>query len=378
MTFGRRTLALTALAVTWLTAAAAAQITQPFSGNNQKASVSQWIGPVEVTVDYSGPRVHSPTGEDRKGKIWGGLVPYGLYDLGFNDCTHCPWRAGSNENTVVTVSHDVLVQGKKLPAGRYGLFIIADPKEWTVIFSRNSTSWGAFTYDPAEDVLRVPATPAADEYHEWLTYDFTERLPDRATLELRWENLRLPIHIEVEHIEDLYVAQMRRELRNREGYSTSNWITASQYCLTHKTHLEDGLWFAKQAAFWPGVGIANFETLSNLAQLQIAVGQRDSASRTLARAMAGDPDPLLVHQLGRGLQAQGENALAMEVFQANAKHHPNQWPVNVGLARGYAGLKDFPRAAQYAQKALAQAPDSLNKANLRTLIQQWKSPPTGK
>lgn len=66
-----------------------------------------------------------------------------------------PWRAGSNENTVFDVSHPVLVQGKPLPAGRYGLHMLAGPTEWTLIFSKNSTSWGSFSYDEKEDQLRV-------------------------------------------------------------------------------------------------------------------------------------------------------------------------------------------------------------------------------
>ncbi len=375
----RRTATVLALALALTARAGAQTITQPYSGNNQKATVTQWIGPVKVSVDYSSPRVHSPAGEDRKGKIWGTLVPYGLHDLGFNNCTQCPWRGGANENTVVSFSHDVLVQGQKLAAGDYGLFFIADPAEWTVIFSRNSTSWGAFTYDPAEDVLRVKAKPAADEYREWLTYDFTERLPDKATLEMRWENLRVPIAIQVEHIEDLYVEQMKRELRNRDGYSWNNWVAAAEYCADHKTHLADGLWFAKQAVGWEGVGVANFQTLTTLARLQIANGQRDSAAATIARAMAPTGASVLqVHQFGRGLQAQGENAMALDVFLGNAKRHPNEWPVNLGLARGYAGTKDFAKAVQFAQKALPQAPDEANRKNIQTLIGQWKAAAAGK
>ena len=96
--------------------ASAQTITQPFSGDNQKASVTQWIGPVKVTIDYSSPDVHGPGGEDRAGKIYGegAVVPYGLHDLGFNNCKQCPWRAGANQNTVFEVSHDVLIEGQKL------------------------------------------------------------------------------------------------------------------------------------------------------------------------------------------------------------------------------------------------------------------------
>ncbi len=353
--------------------APAQTITQPFSGDNQKASVSQWIGPVKVTVDYSSPDVHAPDGSDRRGKIWGGLVGYGLYDLGFNNCTKCPWRAGANENTVFTVSHDVLIEGQPLKAGAYGLHMIAGQDEWIIIFSNNSTSWGSFSYDPAEDALRVKVKPAKNEYHEWLTYEFTDREPDHATVALEWEDLAVPVKISVEHMDDLYVAQMRRELRDRHGFSWINWIAASQYCLAHKTHLADGLWFAQQAVSWEGIGVANFQTLSNLAQLQIANGKSADAGKTIEQAMAPmDAGVLQLHQFARQLQGQGENQLAMSVFETNAKRHPNTWPVNLGLARGYAALGDKRKAASFARKALPQAPDDLNRKNIEGLIQQWE------
>src|SRR5687767_7655656 len=134
----RRPFASLAIVLLLCAPAAIAQITTPPSGDNQKASVTQYIGLVAVTIDYNSPDVHAPNGEDRAGKIWGTLVPYGVIDDPFGTCTECPWRAGANENTVFTVSHDVKIEGQPLPAGRYGLHMIAGPEEWTVIFSKNA------------------------------------------------------------------------------------------------------------------------------------------------------------------------------------------------------------------------------------------------
>ena len=99
-------------------------------------------------------------GTDRRGKIWGGLVPYGWHEDNFGACgKQCSWRGGANENTVFTTSHDLQVEGQPLPAGRYGLFFVPGESEWTVIFSKNSTSWGHYFYDAAEDALRVTVKP---------------------------------------------------------------------------------------------------------------------------------------------------------------------------------------------------------------------------
>src|SRR5450432_2223376 len=100
-------------------------LSTPPSGNNQKASVTQYIGPVRIGIDYSSPAVHGPDGKDRRGQIWGKLVPYGLTDLGYGLGKPAPWRAGANENTVFAISDNVTIDGKPLAAGRYGLHMIA-------------------------------------------------------------------------------------------------------------------------------------------------------------------------------------------------------------------------------------------------------------
>src|SRR5688572_5521639 len=128
-----------------------------------------------------------------------------MKDEDFGTCSQCPWRAGANENTVFTVSHDVMVEGKPLPAGKYGLHMIADPNEWTVIFSNNSTSWGSYYYDEKEDALRVKVKPAKNEYHEWLTYEFTDRGKEKTTVALMWEDLKVPFTISVPNMTDLYL-----------------------------------------------------------------------------------------------------------------------------------------------------------------------------
>ena len=130
-----------------------AELTLPPSGDNQRATVTQQIGPVVVSVEYSSPRV-TLKGDNRRGKIWGQLVPYGLTKLA-PDCPQCPWRAGANENTIFTASRDVKVQGQTLPAGKYGLHMMPGKEQFTVIFSKNSTAWGSYSYDAKEDALRV-------------------------------------------------------------------------------------------------------------------------------------------------------------------------------------------------------------------------------
>ena len=346
-------------------------LTLPPDGNNQKASVTQFIGPVKVTIDYSSPAVHGPGGaNDRRGQIWGKLVPYGMSDLGFRGGKLSPWRGGANENTVLTVSDPVEVEGQTLPAGRYGLHLIPGQDEWTVILSKNSSSWGSFFYDETQDALRVKVKPAKLEYREWLTYEYTTRRPAEATAELQWEELAVPFNIKVDNVNEIYVAKLRQELTGAAGFNPEAYDAAAQFCVQAGIHLEDALSWAELAVNSPVLGQINFDTLSTKA-LVLSKMSRDAEAQTIMQTAVHLPTAtsLQIHLYGRQLLAAKKNREALEIFKLNAERNGDAWPVNVGLARGYMAVGDYKKAAEYAQKAVAQAPDAVNKKNLEAMAQ---------
>jgi hypothetical protein len=370
----RRALIASAIALL-VTSAAFAGLTLPPDGDNQHSTVTQHIGLVTVTIDYHSPDVHAPDGKDRRGNIWGKLVPYGYTDDAFGTCSQCPWRAGANENTTFTVSHDVKIEGQPLPAGSYGLHILtaAPPEDWTLIFSKNSKSWGAFFYDPAEDQLRVKVKPGKSEYHEWLTYEFTDRDPDHATAALKWEDVEVPWNITVDNMTDLYIAAIRNDLRNETGFQWQNWVNAAEYALQEKRP-NDALEFADGAINRQFVGQENFRTLSVLARAQEAAGKTAEATATRDKALNHPTATAIdLHQYARQLLNSGKKDDALKVFELNAKRHPNAWPVNVGLARGYSAVGRYKDALKYAKLALAQAPDAQNKRVLEEGIKKLEA-----
>ena len=343
-------------------------LTLPPSGNNQKASVTQFIGPVKITIDYSSPAVRGPDGKDRRGQIWGKLVPYGMTDLGFQGGKPSPWRGGANENTVFAVSDPVSIEGQPLAAGQYGLHLIAGQDEWTVIFSKNSSAWGSFFYDESQDALRVKVKPAKHEYREWLTYEFTARRPAEATAELQWEELAVPFNIKVDDINDVYVTKLRQELTGGNGFNAEAYDAAAQFCAQAGTHLEDALKWADLAINMPFAGVTNYATLSTKAQV-LSKMRRDAESQTTMQTAVHHPSAttMEIHLYGRQLLAEKKNQEALEIFKLNAERNGDAWPVNVGLARGYMAVGDYKKAAEYAQKAAAQAPDAINKKNLEAM-----------
>jgi hypothetical protein len=345
-------------------------ITVPPNGDNQHSITMQYIGPVAITIDYNSPNVHAPDGTDRRGKIWGTLVPYGMGKEAFGTCgDQCPWRGGANENTVFKTSHDIKIQGEKLPAGSYGLHFLPGEQEWTIIFSKNYTSWGSFSYDPKEDALRVKAKPEKSDYHEWLTYDFIDRETDHATVALKWEDLQVPFKINVENIEDQYIARIEEELRNSAGFTGQNFDSAAQYTLQTKKHMDKGLQWAEKAVNFAFVGQENFTTLMTLGHLQEANGQTAQAQKSFDKALNHrSAGPIDIHQYGRNLQAAKKTQEAIKIFELNARKYPNQWPTEVGLMRALSAKGNYKEALKHAKLALAQAPNDQNRTNLENMI----------
>jgi hypothetical protein len=183
------------------------------NGGNKKASVSEWIGITDVTIHYDRPGV-----KGREGQIWGKLVAYGFTDLGFGTSKAAPWRAGANENTTISFSTDVQVEGKPLAAGTYALFMAMEENEATIIFSKNATSWGSFFYDPKEDALRVTVkTVHTTDKTERLKFEFSDQKENSAVISLLWENLKIPFTVSVDYIKT-QLESFRRELRSNKGF----------------------------------------------------------------------------------------------------------------------------------------------------------------
>ncbi len=157
-----------------------------------KASVMQTLGvDTDITIEYSRPGVKGR-------KIWGELVPHGLAPGNkYSNDKPFPWRAGANENTTIEFSKDVLIEGDKLPAGKYGIHMIPSEKDCIIIFSKNNSAWGSFSYNQEEDALRVTVTPVEALHQEWMMFGFDNLAGTSATAFLRWEKLMVPFKIEL-------------------------------------------------------------------------------------------------------------------------------------------------------------------------------------
>jgi hypothetical protein len=337
-------------------------------GGNKKAFVGEQIGITDVVIHYSRPGV-----KKREGHIWGELIPVGFTELGYGFKKPAPWRAGANENTTIEFSTDVKIDAMDLPAGRYGFFVAYGPDESTLIFSKNSTSWGNFFYDPAEDALRIKVKPVKTAQNtEWLKYEFTDQTASSAVVQLQWEKLMLAFRIDVDVIKT-QIASYRRELRGAYALpgNWQTWNEAAAYCAANNTNLEEGLAWADSSTSYIFGGTESFTAWQTKAAILDSMGRKQEAAAIMKKALPFG-NQLEVYIYGISLISAKEPKEAFEIFKMNYNKTPNTLFTNIGMASGYSALGDYKNALVFAQKALVFAKGG-NKLIIETNIKDLQN-----
>lgn len=151
-----------------------------------RQTISQQLSISKIDIDYGRPAV--------KGReIFGKLVPFGEV-----------WRAGANGSSKITFGQDFMFGGKMVKAGSYGLFIIPQANEWTVILNKDSAGWGAYAYDAKMNVVetKVPVTKSATK-QEWLKMELDDLSETSVNLTIMWDMAKVSVPIMVAHPQEV-------------------------------------------------------------------------------------------------------------------------------------------------------------------------------
>jgi hypothetical protein len=315
--------------------------------DSQRASVTQRIGITDITVNYHRPLVKGRT-------IWGKVVPYGQV-----------WRAGANENTTITFTDPVSVEGQTLDKGTYGLHMLPNQDQWTVIFSKVNTAWGSFTYKESEDALRINVKPEATEFREALAYDIDRPTENSAVVTLRWEKVAVPFKVSVD-VNNIVQDSLRKQLRGLSQYTWDGWDDAGSYLLAHKD-LDEALAYENRS-----IGTEErFENYYTKSQILDAMGKKDEAKAAHDKALA-IATPGQLHQYAFQLKGEKKDDEAYAVWRKNAKDHPDLWFTHSGMARVYSAQGDFSNALKEMKIAEAGAPDQ-NKVFIEAAIKRLEA-----
>ena len=329
---------------------------------SQKAKVSQRVGITDISINYSRPGVK---GRD----IWGKLVPYGYNNLGFGTANEAPWRAGADENTTISFSHDVKVEGQTVKAGTYGLFVavFADGKA-TIILSHDSNAWGSFFYDKEHDVMRADVPTNSVSHHELLTYEFNTVTPNSTTVSLIWEKKEIPFTIEVP-VSTIVLDEFRSTNSGQLGFNRQNWENMAAYALNNGGDLKEALGWIDGAISGNFYSQKTFNNLAIKAQILNKMGKTGEYA-TLMDEAADLANMNQLNALGYQMLNAKDYDRALMYFKRNVKNNPTDANVHDSLGEAYKTIGDKENAVKYLKKSLSLNPPANVKANSEKLLKE--------
>ena len=228
-----------------------------FPAASPACTLKQRVGLTDIEVAYSRPGV-------KNREIFGGIVPYGQV-----------WRTGANAATRISFSTPVKLNGTDVPAGTYALFTIPGADEWTIILNKNAKQWGAFQYDRKDDVARFKVTPfELAEQIETFMIEFNDLRDESATLDLVWDHVVVPIHIEIP-LTDKLVPQIEAAMASPGKQPDGFYFQAATFYYDHGQDLH-------KALDWVNAGLADkprfaYELLHLKAQILAKQGDKTGA-----------------------------------------------------------------------------------------------------
>ncbi|MSU24339.1 MAG: DUF2911 domain-containing protein [Opitutus sp.] len=237
------------------------------------ATFKQRVGLTDVEIVYSRPSMKGR-------KIFGGLEAFGEV-----------WRVGANNATTISFSTPVKFGGKDVPAGKYALFAELGEREWTIILSTAAQQWGAYAYNPKDDVARVTTKVANLGFEiETLLIDLNNVRDDSAAFNIVWESSAVSVPLEVDVV-GAVVPQIEAVMASNA--EKKPYVESAMFYLDHKLDL-------KKALAWMDAAIAARPTayfyIYRKAKVQAAMGDTAGAAATARKsielAKADKPGPL--------------------------------------------------------------------------------------
>ena len=254
--------------------AAHAQITTPQA--SPKSTVMQRVGLTDIAIVYSRPGL--------KGRaVYGDKTP--LAPVGKR------WRTGANATTSIKFSDDVLVEGKKVPAGEYGIYTIPNKTEWLVVLNKN-TKLGADVdgFKDDQDVARFSVKPyGVAAKVETFTIDFSDITPATANVTMEWANIGAKFKITAD-VDTKVMAQIDEKITKAATPAPGDLAAAAVYYLDNNKDLKQALaWMEKANAAEP----TKFWNLNTEAKIRLKMkdyaGATKAAEASKKAALAATP-----------------------------------------------------------------------------------------
>lgn len=327
---------------------------------SQQATVSQRVGISDVSITYSRPSVNGR-------EVWGKLVPYGMNNLGFGTATEAPWRAGANENTIITFTHDAKLQGKAVKAGTYGLHVeLKDENNATIILSHDANAWGSFFYDKSKDALRADITTKTAPHKELLMYEFNTVKPTSTIVSLLWEKKEIPFEVEFD-VTSIVLEDFRAKSIGNLGFNRQNWENMARFSLNNGGDLNEALGWIDGSIAGNFYSQKNFNNLSIKGQILNKLGNNQEYAELMDQAsQLANKNQL--NALGYQMVGSKDYDRALKYFKLNVTNNPKDANSYDSLGECYKTMGDKKNAIKHLKKSLSLNPPANVKANSEKLL----------
>ena len=224
------------------------------------ANIKQNFALSNIEISYSRPGVKGR-------KVFGDLVPYGKV-----------WRTGANNATTITFGEEVLIGGKKVPAGKYGLLTIPGESEWTIIISKQTNVTSPADYKQDQDVVRVQAKPATMPFAiETFMINIDNIKSNSCEIGLGWDNVYTAFEVQA-YVE----SKVMEQIKNAMEKDNKPYFNAALYYIDNGKDLNKAVeWLDKAYAQNPEA----FWVLYQKARAQKMLGKKTDAVATSNKSM---------------------------------------------------------------------------------------------
>ena len=219
------------------------------------ANIKQNFALSSIEISYSRPGVKGR-------KVFGDLVPFGNV-----------WRTGANNATTITFGEEVMIGGKKVPAGKYGLLTIPNANEWTIIITKQLDVTSPSAYKQDQDVVRVTAKPTALPFTlETFMISVDDIKSNSCSIGMGWETTWVSFEVTAD-VESKVMAQIKNSMEN----DNKPYYNAAQYYIDNGKDLNKAIeWLDKAYAQNPD----GFWILYQKARAQKMLGKKADALAT--------------------------------------------------------------------------------------------------
>lgn len=132
-----------------------------------------------VHIDFSSPSM-------RGRQIFGGLVAFDEV-----------WVTGAHKATSIQIDKPIQIEGKKIPAGKYGFFTIPGEKEWIVILNQDWDMHLADDYTQEKDIIRFPVIPIKlNQPVESLTFQVNPKDNNQGEILFAWADTQVSFNFQ--------------------------------------------------------------------------------------------------------------------------------------------------------------------------------------